>query len=342
MLVISGFLAGCGLVEGAGKHLQPLSGAIKSKISNIGSTPSEAMLIRLFKEENVLEVWKQKSNGTYALLKSYEICAWSGQLGPKFKEGDRQAPEGFYTVTPGRMNPNSSYYLSFNTGFPNKFDRAHGRTGTDLMVHGDCSSRGCYSMTDESIAEIYALGRESFRGGQRSFQLQLYPFRMSAKNLAKHYKSPHVEFWQNLKIGYDAFEISKTLPSWDVCEGRYIFNAKNPPASAFGACPTQSTKPELMAQVMAKQQTDLAEFNKLVATYEDDATKRIALAEKRELEKKQAAERTAALNAAINEQTLGISNAVGGFFGGLFGGGQKVATPADIIAPIPMPPPNRN
>ena len=101
------------------------------------------------------------------MLKTYPICRWSGELGPKIKEGDRQAPEGFYTVTPGQMNPNSQYYLAFNLGYPNAFDRAHGRTGAHLMVHGDCSSRGCYSMTDEQISEIYALGRELFFGGQR-------------------------------------------------------------------------------------------------------------------------------------------------------------------------------
>ena len=90
------------------------------------------------------------------------------------------------------MNPNSQYYLSFDLGYPNAYDRAYGRTGAQLMVHGDCSSRGCYSMTDEQISEIYALGRDSFFGGQQSFQVQAYPFRMTAQNLAKHRNSPHM------------------------------------------------------------------------------------------------------------------------------------------------------
>jgi murein L,D-transpeptidase YafK len=295
------------------------------------------MLIRLFKEESILEVWKKKSNGTYRLLKSYEICTWSGNLGPKFKEGDRQAPEGFYTVTPGLMNPKSSFYLSFNTGFPNKFDRAHGRTGSDLMVHGDCSSRGCYAMTDEQIAEIYAIGRDSFRGGQRSFQLQLYPFRMTPKNFARHRNSEHLDFWKNIKIGYDAFEISKTLPSWDVCEGRYIFNASGGSLSAHGACPASSTKPQLMAKVAAKQKSDFAEFDILVAALDEKEVGRVALEEKREIAKLASAERTAALNAAINQQT----NAVGGFFNGLFGGTKPPVstqiTPTNTIMPTPMP-----
>ena len=116
------------------------------------------ILIRLFKSEAEVEVWKQNRSGQFALLKTYPICRWSGDLGPKVREGDRQAPEGFYPITPGLMNPTSAYYLSFNTGYPNTYDAALGHTGSQLMVHGDCSSRGCYAMTDEQIAEIYSLG----------------------------------------------------------------------------------------------------------------------------------------------------------------------------------------
>src|SRR5215510_16008889 len=87
------------------------------------------ILVRVFKEEAELEVWKQDTTGRFQMLKTYPICRWSGDLGPKRQEGDRQAPEGFYTVTPERMNPHSSYYLSINTGYPNSFDKANGRDG---------------------------------------------------------------------------------------------------------------------------------------------------------------------------------------------------------------------
>ena len=159
------------------------------------------ILIRIFKQEGVLEVWKAKGNGRYALVKDYEICKWSGKLGPKFKEGDRQAPEGYYHINPYQMNPKSSYYLSFNMGYPNRYDRAHGRTGSNLMVHGACSSAGCYSMTDEQVLEIYAFAREAFRGGQTSFQVQAYPFRMTAENMAAHSDNEHFEYWQMIKVG---------------------------------------------------------------------------------------------------------------------------------------------
>jgi len=122
------------------------------------------IVVRIFKEEAELEVWKQDSSGHFQLLKTFPICRWSGDLGPKLHQGDRQAPEGFYTVTPELMNPNSNYYLAINTGFPNSFDKANNRNGSLLMIHGDCSSMGCYAMTDEQISEIYALARDALLG----------------------------------------------------------------------------------------------------------------------------------------------------------------------------------
>jgi hypothetical protein len=183
------------------------------------------ILVRLFKQEAELEVWKQDRSGRFALLKTYPICRWSGDLGPKVREGDRQAPEGFYSITPAQMNPQSAYYLSFNTGYPNAFDKALGRTGSQLMVHGDCSSRGCYAMTDEQIAEIYSLGRESFFGGQRAFQLQAYPFKMTPVNMAKHRNNPNMPFWKMIKEGYDHFEVTRQEPKVDFCEKKYVFDA---------------------------------------------------------------------------------------------------------------------
>jgi len=186
------------------------------------------ILVRLFKQEAELEVWKQNRSGKFEILKTYPICRWSGDLGPKVREGDRQAPEGFYAITPGLMNPQSAYYLSFNTGYPNAYDASLGHTGSQLMVHGDCSSRGCYAMTDDQIGEIYALARESFFGGQRAFQVQAYPFRMTAANFAKHRNNPNIPFWRMLKEGSDQFELTHQEPTVDVCEKRYVFNAQPP------------------------------------------------------------------------------------------------------------------
>src|SRR5262245_10545892 len=227
-LVAALMLGGCDPegVAPTSRSLQPLSTGLLTEIEQKNMSKESPILVRLFKEESELEVWKQDHGGRFVLLKTYPICRWSGELGPKIKEGDRQAPEGFYSITPGLMNPNSNYYLAINTGFPNAYDRANGRTGDFLMIHGDCSSRGCYAMTDEQIGEIYALARESFFGGQRAFQIQAYPFRMTPLNMARHRNSPHMGFWRMLKQGYDHFEVTRQGPKIDVCDKRYVFDAE--------------------------------------------------------------------------------------------------------------------
>jgi murein L,D-transpeptidase YafK len=182
------------------------------------------VLIRIYKEERTLEVWKQDRSGKFAPLQSYPICKYSGKLGPKVGQGDYQAPEGFYDVTPAQMNPQSSEYLSFNIGFPNAFDRSLGRTGSFLMVHGGCRSVGCYAMTDYQMEEIYSLVEEAFRGGQDRVQLQAFPFQMTAENLTRHAEDPNLPFWEMLKTGSDAFSATGVPPKVAVCNQRYIFN----------------------------------------------------------------------------------------------------------------------
>lgn len=243
------------------KHLTPLSADTYVELEKKEMRKEDPILLRIYKQESKLEVWKKRQkDGRYALFKSYEICRWSGKLGPKVKEGDKQAPEGFYTISPGQMNPKSSYYLSFNMGFPNSFDRAHGRTGLHLMVHGACSSAGCYSMTDQNIAEIYALARESFNGGQAGFQVQAMPFRMTPENLARHRDNPNMSFWKNLKEGTDSFEVTRQEPKVEVCGKRYVFNAMpSDPFSQFdaaGACPAYEVPPEIGSAVAAKARAD--------------------------------------------------------------------------------------
>ncbi len=218
-------LAGCYQAEFE-KHHAPIPAKLQKTMAKLGVNERDAIFIRIFKKEAELEVWKKTSIGKQILLKTYEICAWSGELGPKFQEGDRQAPEGFYKVTPAQMNPNSSFHLAFNLGFPNNFDRSHDRTGSFLMVHGACSSAGCYSMEDHQIEEIYALAREAFLGGQKQFQVHAFPFRMTAENMALFQDNEHMPFWRTLKRGYEHFELTGREPKVEACDGRYIFNAR--------------------------------------------------------------------------------------------------------------------
>jgi len=265
-------LAGCETDGGtvsptvAAKAMAPLSGDMMTLLEQKGMPKESPILVRIFKEEAELEVWKQDGSGQYALLKTYPICRWSGELGPKIKQGDRQAPEGFYTITPGQMNPNSAWYLSFNLGFPNAYDRANDRTGQFLMVHGDCSSAGCYAMTDEQMGEIYALGREAFLGGQKAFQVQAYPFRLTARNMARHRNNPAMPFWRMLKEGNDHFETTRQEPKVGVCDKRYVFDVEtNGRLDPRGKCPALQVPNEIATPVAAKQQRDEQEFAALVA-----------------------------------------------------------------------------
>ncbi len=207
----------------ASKADAPVPGRTVALMREKGMAPGAGVLVRVFKKEAELEIWKQRADGRYALLKTFPVCRWSGRLGPKRKTGDRQAPEGFYDITPRLMNPNSAYHLSFDTGFPNAYDRANGNTGSYLMVHGVCSSMGCYAMTNAGIEEVYALLRDAFRGGQKSVQFQAFPFRMTAKNMARMRDDPDIDFWRQLKAGYDRFEATGQPPRVTVAGKRYAF-----------------------------------------------------------------------------------------------------------------------
>jgi murein L,D-transpeptidase YafK len=281
VLVCAFALAGCYGEEGyqlPTKAMKELSPEMLALLQQKNMPKDSPILVRVFKEESELEVWKEDTTGLYQLLKVYPICRWSGELGPKKVEGDRQAPEGFYSITPGLMNPNSNYYLAINMGFPNAYDKANGYSGGFLMIHGDCSSRGCYAMTDEQIGEIYSLARESFLGGQKQFQIQAYPFRMTPANLARHRTNPNMPFWTMLKEGNDHFEVTHMEPKVDVCDRHYVFDAQQPANStkslAFSPsarCPAYEVAPEIAGPALEKQRNDeyqiaqLARLNSPVA-----------------------------------------------------------------------------
>ncbi len=243
MMAVLVFLASC--QEGSINDFAPnpnkeLPQNILQKMKAKGMSKNAPIMFRLFKDEHVVEVWKQKTTGRYDMIANYNICAWSGTLGPKVKEGDRQAPEGYYPIKPSLMNPASKYFLSINTGYPNAYDRAHGRTGSNLMIHGACSSSGCYSITDANVQEIFAFARDAFAGGQSEIILEALPFRMTPEKMALYSKHKDFAFWQMLKEGYDYFELTKTPPKVDFCEKKYVFNrqsADGTPLNVNAACP---------------------------------------------------------------------------------------------------------
>lgn len=188
-----------------------------------GLTFGAPVFLRIFKEESVLELWVE-NDGTFSLFKTYAICHFSGDLGPKLREGDRQSPEGIYHVTKSALNPNSSFHLSFNLGFPNTYDQSLGRTGSFLMVHGNCVSIGCYAMTDPLIEEIYVLVEAALEHGQDRVPVHAFPFRLSETRLKEAAQSPWHGFWQDLKPIYQAFEATKKVPFVSVKDQKYHLN----------------------------------------------------------------------------------------------------------------------
>jgi murein L,D-transpeptidase YafK len=180
------------------------------------------VVLRIFKLDSELELWVEK-DGRFVRFATYPICLWSGRLGPKLKEGDKQAPEGFYTVASEQLNPNSRWHRAFNLGYPNAFDQAQGRHGSFLMVHGGCSSIGCYAVTDPVIDELWRFVTAALDSGQSRVPVHVFPFRMTERNLAARKGGRWGDFWTDLKRGYDIFEASHLPPAVSVCNGRYVF-----------------------------------------------------------------------------------------------------------------------
>jgi murein L,D-transpeptidase YafK len=194
---------------------------LPARLATRGLLQGHPVYLRIFKQEALLELWME-GDGGWRLFQSYPICRFSGGLGPKLRQGDRQAPEGFYQVSREQLNPNSQHHLSFNLGFPNAFDRAHGRTGSYLMVHGGCTSVGCYAMTDPAVDDIYGLVSAALHNGQPNVDVHAFPFRMSDINMRRYSQSRWIDFWRDLKAGYDLFEKGRRIPAVKIADKRYV------------------------------------------------------------------------------------------------------------------------
>ncbi len=196
--------------------------ALRSDLAKERLAVGDPVFLRIFKAERVLELWMRGQAGAdYRLFRTYPIVAMSGELGPKLREGDRQAPEGFYDVHRDQMNPRSSYHLAFNLGYPNEYDRSHDRTGSFLMVHGSNVSIGCFAMTDEKIEEIYTLVDAALTAGQESFAVHIFPFRMTAQRMREARDHRWFDFWNELRPGYQYFEDRRAPPGIVVRARRY-------------------------------------------------------------------------------------------------------------------------
>ena len=225
---------------------------VTQRLNKLGLILGSPLYIRIFKDSKELEVWLESRRGTYELFKRYAICHHSGELGPKTREGDRQSPEGFYQVGRAQMNPWSNFHLAFNLGYPNAYDQAHQWTGGELMIHGRCSSSGCFAMTDYYMDEIYTLADAALVSSQDFFPVHIFPFRLSPENLAGFTKTRWYEFWLELAPGYRFFEENSVPPRVEVNEGGYLIEPASvpglarreingvPPASVYSFEPIQN------------------------------------------------------------------------------------------------------
>ncbi len=207
-----------------------LVGADKA-LATLHLSVGDPVFLRLFKEENELEVWMRgRGNFHYTLYKVYRLKGWSGKLGPKLKEGDRQVPEGFYYVSASRMRPETPHFLGVDLGFPNEYDTYHGRTGSGLLIHGGKNDSGAFILSSEDMSEVYALSDAALQSGQRLFRVNVFPFRMTDKRMEQEWKKQPewIDFWMNLKEGYDFFENANFPPDVSVNAGDYAFRFPRP------------------------------------------------------------------------------------------------------------------
>lgn len=196
---------------------------LKTDLKKQGLEYGAPIFVRIFKEPKQLELWVQQGT-RFQKFRTYDMCKMSGDLGPKLEQGDDQAPEGFYSVNADWMWPHSRYHLAFNVRYPNEYDTALERTGTAIMVHGGCSSSGCFAMTDEKIEEIYTLAAAALIKGQPEFSVHIFPFRMTDKNMQRHKGARWHKFWTQLKEGYDLFEKNGTPPLVTVADKQYVLD----------------------------------------------------------------------------------------------------------------------
>jgi murein L,D-transpeptidase YafK len=223
---------------------------LEQRLADKGLKSGAPILMRIFKETSELEVWIEK-DGAFVHFATYPICHWSGTLGPKLREGDKQTPEGFYTITNRQLHHIGRWPRSINLGFPNAYDRVHARNGSYILMHGGCSSVGCFAMTNPVIGEVYGLAKAAIRNGQRYVPIHVFPFRMTDAAMAAHADSPWKEFWSTLQAGYRSFERTRRPPRVSVCAGTYrIDDAPPPTAGASAPAPDRGGKRKDRSEMM--------------------------------------------------------------------------------------------
>jgi murein L,D-transpeptidase YafK len=245
---VSGPVSGSVTGPGSGPESGAVAGtispeeALDRRLAGLGMKLGSPIMIRIFKSEAELEVW-MKAGERFELLASYAICNWAGTLGPKLSEGDKQSPEGLYSVGRRQLHHGARWRRSLDIGYPNAFDRVHVRTGSSILLHGGCTTTGCFAMTDQVMEEIFRLSRAALWNGQKRIAVHIFPFRMTPENMATHADSPWQGFWANLKEAYDLFERTRLPPTVKVCDRRYTVSEAGDSSGCPGAAVTAAIRP---------------------------------------------------------------------------------------------------
>jgi murein L,D-transpeptidase YafK len=235
----------------------PDPATLNYRLALAGLKLGSPLLIRIFKAESALEIWMEK-DGTYVPFASYPICYWSGTLGPKLREGDRQAPEGFYTITIHQLHDGRRWTRSLEVGFPNVYDEANERSGSNILIHGGCNSVGCFFFNDTATTEIYTLVSEALSTGVVWVPVHVFPFKMTDANFAARAADKWSGFWITLKQGYDSFERTRLPPRVSVCEKAYSIEDRVPGAGSEAGPVAFCEPPGAVPQIIPLQPSQQA------------------------------------------------------------------------------------
>lgn len=231
----SGDLTQTAQILPAAEDDQPQS-ALEMELEARGFELGAPAFLRVFKSDSILEVWMLKA-GRFELFKRYPVCKWSGQLGPKLAEGDRQSPEGVYFITGGDLRVNARWHRAMNVGFPNARDRALGLTGSGILIHGKCSSIGCFALTDDIVEDVYDVVESALEAGQPRVGVHVFPFALTRERLNAKADEEWSGFWRELKRGHDLFLRDRLPPRTFVCAGQYAFQSRRNPAPVLDGNP---------------------------------------------------------------------------------------------------------
>ncbi len=194
-------------------------------LASAGARLGAPLYIRVLKEGGEVEVWAAGRDGAYIRFQTYRLCGAAQALGPRRRIGDQQAPEGFYLLTPGRMDASARAYLSLALNYPNGLDTARRWTGAPAAFAGRCAAAAGLGLTDPAVEELWALASAAFRAGQRAIPVHIFPFALTSRALRRPAPETLTRFWAELEPAWRLFEAERKPPATGVRGGRYVVSS---------------------------------------------------------------------------------------------------------------------